>query len=90
MIFNEETLEIKERINTIDNLKKFQKNAAYRLFYDMLRNYWSGSGDNKLFEIVQAPLENNRYLHIVSEELYRPVLEEWSNEVLEKIIKDYQ
>lgn len=85
--FNEETLEIKERINTIDNLKKFQKNAAYRLFYDMLRNYWSGSGDNKLFEIVQAPLENNRYLHIVSEELYRPVLEEWSNEVLEKSLK---
>jgi hypothetical protein len=85
--FNADTLEIKEKSNTLDNLKKFQKNAAYRLFYDMLRNYWSGSGDNKLFEIVQAPLENNRYLLQVSEELYRPVLEEWANEVFEKSLK---
>ncbi len=79
-----ETLEITDKNNYLQDLKDFTENVAYRMFYDILRNFWSGSGDNKLFEILETPLDNNKYLIPVPEESYRALLIEWMNDMLDK------
>jgi hypothetical protein len=43
-------------------LNLFDHNSAFRYFYDMIRNFWSGNGDNKLFDIVTSDLNSNKYL----------------------------
>lgn len=50
----------------------------------MIRGYWSGNGDNKLYEIVSSNLENNRYLSPIDEDTWRYLLKEWFSDILLK------
>lgn len=82
--FDRNTLEI-ERVHDRDHLiRSFRKYAPFRVFYDMIRNFWSGSGDNKLNEIRLAPLKENRYIGNLSDDLWRSTLIEWMSEQLTK------
>lgn len=78
------TLELKRAYDREDAIRSFQKYAPYRVFYDMIRNFWSGSGDNKLNDIRQAAPEDNRYTRNLSDELWRSTLTEWMTEQLKK------
>lgn len=65
-------------------LAKFNKHSTNRYFYDMIRNYWSGNGDNKLYELITSPLENNRYLFAIDEETWKLSLKEWLSDLQNK------
>ena len=44
--------------------------------YDILRGFWSGSGDSKLQEIISDPT-TCRYVRDVSENSFEQVISEW-------------
>lgn len=75
--FDKETFETKVNHDRYKDLDQFKKFAAPRYFNEMIRNYWSGNGDNKLHEVVNSSLDNNRYLQAINEDQYRSNLEEW-------------
>jgi len=82
--FNVSEILITEKEDYLSDLMKFQKHAPYRMFYDILRNYWSGSGDNKLFEIIQNGLDKNRYMIGVDYDVFESTLKDWATEMLDK------
>lgn len=85
--FDPETFTITPKKQYFDLLNKFQKYAPYRMFYDIIRNYWAGSGDNKLYEIIQLGLEKNRYLMAIDKSQYQLSVSDWLQEQLDKTNK---
>jgi hypothetical protein len=82
--FDKKSLETVVNNTRRSTLEKFKKHATLRYFHDMIRGYWSGNGDNKLYEIVSSTLENNRYLSPIDEDTWRYLLKEWFNDILLK------
>lgn len=67
-------------------INKFYEYMPMRLLYDVLNNYWAGSGDNKLYEIISSDLNNNRYLRPISIESWKSLLEDWIEEQNNKVL----
>lgn len=84
---NINTLEITERKNHKNLMDRFEKYMPYRFLYDILKNYWAGSGDSKLASVINMELRDNRYLQPVSHELWDQVLNEWFDTQLVKTMK---
>lgn len=58
----------------------FKKYMPLRMLHDILTNHWSGSGDNKLYEIITADIENNRYMRPIGIDNWKSVLNNWIEE----------
>jgi len=82
-----DSLEIVERRNRKELLDKFEKYMPYRFLYDILKNYWAGSGDTKLANLIHMDIKDNRYLQPISYELWDQVLNEWFETQLVKPMK---
>jgi hypothetical protein len=78
------TLRLETRRDGYNLLKLFEKHAPFRLLYDILRRFWAGSGDNKLNDIMKAPLSDNRYILPISDESWRNLLGEWMRDMFNK------
>lgn len=82
--FDKDTFETVVNNTRRSSLDKFKKYATFRYFHDMIRGYWAGNGDNKLYELVSSNLDNNRYLSPIDEDTWRYLLKEWFNDILLK------
>jgi len=66
-----------ETKTSYSNDLKDVKSFLYKHYlYDILRNYWAGSGDNKLEEIISSP-KTCRYVKDVDKQALTTVLTEW-------------
>lgn len=60
------------------------KNYLYKHYlYDILRGYWSGSGDTKLEEIIADP-STCRYVKDVNKDSFEQVISEWLSSLNQK------
>lgn len=75
---------IKQNTYRKDLLKNFYQHAPFRYFFDMTRNYWSGSGDSKLYDFATAPLEKSKYIFEIDDNTWRIQLKNWMNDLKEK------
>lgn len=64
----------------IDLIEKFKKNMPLRMLFDTINNYWAGSGDNKLHEIISGDINMNRYLRPISKGAWNNTLSNWLEE----------
>lgn len=71
------TLEIERNQVINDRRNIFEELMPQRLLYDILGNYWSGSGDNKLYDIITGDMNNNRYLKEIDVNNWSTRLAEW-------------
>jgi hypothetical protein len=71
------TLEVTDNSVIKDYENRFVQHMPYRFLFDILRNYWAGSGDGKLFDVVTSDLENNRYLTPVNRDMMELQLMDW-------------
>ncbi|WP_323714369.1 DUF262 domain-containing protein [Mammaliicoccus sciuri] len=73
-------------INPMKSLKKNQKqilsNIIVYAIYDVIRKYWSGTGDRKLMDIYIS--HNNRYLKTLPKDVFRNELLRWNEENVNK------
>lgn len=60
----------------IKYLKDFKAHLYKHYIFDILRGFWSGSGDSKLEDII-GNLDNCRYLKDVNRESFEQVVREW-------------
>ncbi|RIN98055.1 DUF262 domain-containing protein, partial [Mammaliicoccus sciuri] len=69
-------------INPLKSCKKNQKtilsNIINYAIYDVIRKYWSGTGDRKLMDIYIT--RNNRYLKALSKDVFRNELLRWNDD----------
>lgn len=61
--------------------KQILKNIPYHYLYDILREYWRGSGDSKLKELVK---KDSRYEKNIYKENWDNILDEWFSYQLER------
>ncbi len=57
-------------------------NIIIYAIYDVIRKYWSGTGDRKLMDIYIS--QNNRYLKPLAKEVFRNELLRWNEENINK------
>ena len=65
-------------VNTKDDENKFKRNLHKHYIYDILRGYWSGSGDTKLDNIT-SEISKSPYFGDVQKELFIQIIDEWLN-----------
>ena len=63
-----------------NKIREFDRHIHEHYLYDIIRSYWSGTGDTKLDEIVLNNLDENRYLHGVSKNNFQNTLYSWFEE----------
>ncbi|PFH86470.1 DUF262 domain-containing protein [Bacillus sp. AFS088145] len=61
--------------------KPLMKNIPYHYLYDIIREYWRGSGDSKIKELVQ---EGSRYEKELYQENWANILNEWFSYQLDR------
>ena len=64
-----------------DNFKRFM---PYTYLYDIISEYWAGSGDRKLAEELEKPLNENRYTSLILKSKWENLLMEWMNNQISK------
>lgn len=85
------TLELEDssndmKINPLPSRKRdtqnILKNIISHTFYDVVRSYWSGTGDRKLMDIYIN--SNNKYMKGIDKEIFKLELLRWNDEVSSK------
>jgi hypothetical protein len=61
-------------------LGKFQKQIHFHYFYDMIRNHWSGTGDNKLYDDMKQNIDYHRYTEVITRNSWQQLLAQWLSE----------
>ena len=67
--------------------KAFETNMPKRYLYDILSEYWSGSGDTKISEELSKNLSDNRYLTNITLSTWEQLLHNWMLEQTQKPMK---
>lgn len=63
----------------------FKRYMPYSYLYDILSDFWAGSGDRKLSEELEKPLNENRYTSLILRSKWENLLIEWmSNQISKK------
>lgn len=55
----------------------FKRFMPYTYLYDILSEFWAGSGDRKLAEELEKPLNENRYTSLILKSKWENLLNEW-------------
>lgn len=74
---NKNSIEILKSYN--NQIKELGSNLSMHYLYDILRGYWSGSGDSKLDELIMNPIDN-RYLRKVDKTSFETQILTWLDE----------
>ena len=68
--------------NVKDKIKEVKEYLKLHYIYDIVQNYWSGSGDTKLDNVV---IENNkRYSRYIAKEEFEEAISRWNDEQLDR------
>lgn len=82
---NDDTpLSFKDNTNNKGLLQQFKKNMPKRYIYDIISNYWSGNGDNKITDEMSKSITNNRYVSTILNDSWHVILNEWAIEQSQK------
>lgn len=66
------------QVNTSRKLKEdFKRYMPYSYLYDIISEYWAGSGDRKLAEEMAKPIEENRHMCLILKTKWESLLTEW-------------
>ncbi|HCU9969730.1 TPA: DUF262 domain-containing protein [Staphylococcus aureus] len=79
---NKNTFSIKQTKSLKKNQQVILSNIIIYAIYDVIRKYWSGTGDRKLMDIYIS--QNNRYLKPLAKEVFRNELLRWNEENINK------
>ncbi|EHL7175806.1 DUF262 domain-containing protein, partial [Staphylococcus pseudintermedius] len=79
---NTDRFTIKPKSQKKRNQKAILNNIVVHAIYDVIRKYWSGTGDKKLMDIYIN--KNNKYLTPLSKEIFRNELLRWNEESVHK------
>ncbi|MGT2341329.1 hypothetical protein ACVPOQ_10730 [Staphylococcus aureus] len=79
---NKNTFSIKQTKSLKKNQQVILSNIIIYAIYDVIRKYWSGTGDGKLMDIYIS--QNNRYLKPLAKEVFRNQLLRWNEENINK------
>ena len=71
---------LEEKETWKDVSKDLQKNLAYHYLYDIIREFWRGSGDSKAYNLIS----NERYETILKKSQWENVLNDWFETDLQK------
>lgn len=77
-----DSLYIKEKQGRKKERQKILDNIVSYSIYDIIRNYWSGTGDKKLMDIYIN--KNNRYSNALPKEIFMNELLRWNDESINK------
>ena len=59
-------------------IPRFKRNMPRHYIYDLISEYWAGSGDRKASDILNVKkIEDNKYLSLIKKDSWRTVLREW-------------
>ncbi len=64
-----------------ENFKSYMQDTY---LYDIISEYWAGSGDRKLIEEMEKPLNDNRYTSLILKSKWENLLMEWMNNQITK------
>jgi hypothetical protein len=70
-------LKISENSNSAQRVKLFKRHMPKHYLYDMIREYWSSTGDSKVGDLLRQGVENNKYITGISDDWWRSLLDEW-------------
>lgn len=65
---------------SIDKLKVLKRTIPYHYLYDIFRNYWSGTGDTKAFDLITS----QRYESEIKKSQWNNILDEWFESEINK------
>lgn len=83
--YNEhKTLSFVENTKTKNLIQLFNKNMPKRYLFDIISNYWVGSGDSKITDEMAKNLYDNRYITTILKSSWEVILNEWANEQIQK------
>lgn len=68
--------------------ESFNKCMPYSYLYDIIAEYWAGSGDRKLAEELAKPIEDNRYVVFITKSKWETLLYEWMEGQINKKVKN--
>jgi len=71
---------LEEKDTWKDVRKDLQKNLAYHYLYDIIREFWRGSGDSKAYNLISS----NRYETVLKKSQWESVLNDWFETDLQK------
>ena len=72
--------------NTSRTIKEnFSRYMPFAYLYDIISEFWAGSGDRKLAEELSKPISENRFTSFILKEKWETLLREWmNNQILKK------
>ena len=82
--FNPNSFSVTPNPNCKKMLSAFEVCMPKRYLYDIIRGYWSGSGDTKATDELSKSLENNIYMLPIPKESWETILSEWMNDQIQK------
>lgn len=82
------TLNILPRDGSMRLERKFRKFMPKHYLYDIIKDYWAGSGDTKIQDLLSTEINKNKYLEDISDDNWRAVLWEWASNQEKKVSKN--
>ena len=70
-------LKMVENDGSSQKVRLFKQNMPKHYLYDMIREYWSNTGDTKVGELLKQDINKNKYLHGIPDEWWNSALHEW-------------
>lgn len=65
--------------------ENFSRYMPFSYLYDIISEFWAGSGDRKLAEELSKPISENRFTSFILKEKWETLLREWmNNQILKK------
>ncbi len=66
----------------------FRQYMPFTYLYDVISEFWAGSGDRKLSEELSKPIDENRYVSLILETKWRDLLFDWMSAQISKKSKN--
>lgn len=68
--------------------ENFKRYMPYAYLYDIISEFWAGSGDRKLSEELSKPIEENRFVSLILKSKWETLLTDWMNNQISKKAKN--
>lgn len=68
--------------------ENFKRYMPYAYLYDIISEFWAGSGDRKPFEELSKPIEENRFVSLILKSKWETLLTEWMSGQISKKSKN--
>ena len=77
------------QVNVSRTIKEnFKRYMPFAYLYDIISEYWAGSGDRKLAEEMVKPIEENRHVSLILKSKWETLLTEWMSGQITKKLKN--